>query len=182
MDRIPSSCKSLRGCAMLENSTGYDRGHERFRLGTWLAGCSSYSITVFVLLNKRDTRRGRNIFQTPMATILFIDDEDPLRKLCQTALEGAGYRVLTAESGQHGLRLFSVRRWIWPSSIFLCRAWTAWKSFDCLIRPDPPARSLRCQAAHGSGTISMRRSIWGRTTRSGSRSVCKSCWLRFIFN
>ena len=45
-------------------------------------------------------------FPSPMATILLIDDEDPLRKRCQTALEGAGYRVLTAESGQHGLRLF----------------------------------------------------------------------------
>jgi two-component system sensor histidine kinase ChiS len=43
---------------------------------------------------------------TPMATILFIDDDDPLRMLCQNALEGAGYRVLTAESGPHGLRLF----------------------------------------------------------------------------
>ena len=42
---------------------------------------------------------------TPMATILFIDDDDQLRMLCQTALEGAGYRVLIAESGQHGLRL-----------------------------------------------------------------------------
>ena len=40
-----------------------------------------------------------------MATILFIDDDEPLRVLCQTALEGAGYRVLTAESGPHGLRL-----------------------------------------------------------------------------
>ncbi|HYR60407.1 MAG TPA: response regulator [Nitrospiraceae bacterium] len=40
-----------------------------------------------------------------MATILFIDDDDPLRMLCQTALEGAGYRVLTAESGPQGLRL-----------------------------------------------------------------------------
>ena len=42
---------------------------------------------------------------TPMATILVIDDDDPLRMLCQTALEGAGFRVLTADSGPHGLRL-----------------------------------------------------------------------------
>lgn len=42
---------------------------------------------------------------TPIATILFIDDDDPLRMLCQTVLEGAGYRVLTAESGPHGLCL-----------------------------------------------------------------------------
>jgi two-component system nitrogen regulation response regulator NtrX len=40
-----------------------------------------------------------------MATILFIDDDDQARMLFQTALEAAGYRVLTAESGPHGLRL-----------------------------------------------------------------------------
>ncbi len=40
-----------------------------------------------------------------MATILFIDDEDSVRRLFQVALEGAGYRVLIAESGKHGLRL-----------------------------------------------------------------------------
>ena len=40
-----------------------------------------------------------------MATILLIDDEDQVRILFQMALEGAGYRVLAAESGQHGLRL-----------------------------------------------------------------------------
>jgi len=39
-----------------------------------------------------------------MATILLIDDEDQCDAL-QTALERAGYRVLTAESGQNGLRL-----------------------------------------------------------------------------
>jgi CheY-like chemotaxis protein len=41
----------------------------------------------------------------PMATILCIDDEESIRRLVQVALEGAGYRVLIAESGQHGLRL-----------------------------------------------------------------------------
>lgn len=40
-----------------------------------------------------------------MATILCIDDEEPVRRLFQVALEGAGYRVLTAENGRHGLRL-----------------------------------------------------------------------------
>ena len=40
-----------------------------------------------------------------MATILLIDDDDQVRRLFQVALEGAGYRVLTAESGPHGLRL-----------------------------------------------------------------------------
>jgi CheY-like chemotaxis protein len=40
-----------------------------------------------------------------MATILFIDDEDQVRMISQMALAGAGYRVLAAESGPHGLRL-----------------------------------------------------------------------------
>ena len=40
-----------------------------------------------------------------MATILLIYDEAHVRMLFQVALERAGYRVLTAENGQHGLRL-----------------------------------------------------------------------------
>ena len=42
-----------------------------------------------------------------METILLIDDDDQVRMLCQIALEDAGYRVLRAESGPHGLRLLS---------------------------------------------------------------------------
>lgn len=38
-------------------------------------------------------------------TLLIIDDEAQIRTLFQTALEGAGYRVLTAENGPDGLRL-----------------------------------------------------------------------------
>ncbi len=40
-----------------------------------------------------------------MATLLLIDDEEQVRILFQVALEGAGYRVLTAENGKHGLHL-----------------------------------------------------------------------------
>jgi DNA-binding response OmpR family regulator len=40
-----------------------------------------------------------------MTTILLIDDEEPVRMLFQMALAQAGYHVLTAESGLHGLRL-----------------------------------------------------------------------------
>ena len=40
-----------------------------------------------------------------MATLLLIDDEEQVRMLFQVALEEAGYRVLTAENGKHGLRL-----------------------------------------------------------------------------
>ena len=40
-----------------------------------------------------------------MATILLIDDDDQVRRVFQVALAGAGYRVLVAENGKHGLRL-----------------------------------------------------------------------------
>lgn len=40
-----------------------------------------------------------------MATILLIDDQESIRSLYTAGLEGAGYRVLTAEDGKHGLRL-----------------------------------------------------------------------------
>ena len=40
-----------------------------------------------------------------MATILCIDDEETVRRLVQVALEQAGYCVLTADNGKHGLRL-----------------------------------------------------------------------------
>ena len=40
-----------------------------------------------------------------MATILLFDDEEQVRMLFQVALVSAGYRVLMAESGPHGLRL-----------------------------------------------------------------------------
>jgi DNA-binding NtrC family response regulator len=39
-----------------------------------------------------------------MATILLIDDEESVRTLLQVALERAGYHVLIAENGKHGLR------------------------------------------------------------------------------
>ena len=41
----------------------------------------------------------------PMATILLIDDEDQVRRLFHSALEHAGYRVLSAAGGEEGLRL-----------------------------------------------------------------------------
>ena len=43
--------------------------------------------------------------QRPMATILLIDDDDQVRRLFHSALEDAGYRVLSAAGGKEGLRL-----------------------------------------------------------------------------
>lgn len=43
--------------------------------------------------------------ERPMGTILLIDDDDQARILVKIVLEDAGYRFVTADSGQQGLRL-----------------------------------------------------------------------------
>ena len=49
--------------------------------------------------------------ETPAGgTILFIDDEEALRRLAQSALERNGWRVLLAENGAEGVRLFAENR------------------------------------------------------------------------
>ena len=41
-----------------------------------------------------------------MATILVIDDEEPVRIVMRRLLERAGYRVIVAENGRTGLKAF----------------------------------------------------------------------------
>jgi len=44
-----------------------------------------------------------------MATILVIDEEEPIRALLRIALEGAGHEVLEASNGRRGLALYRAR-------------------------------------------------------------------------
>jgi two-component system response regulator (stage 0 sporulation protein F) len=44
-----------------------------------------------------------------MATILIIDDEEPIRALLRTTLESAGYEVTEASNGRIGLELYRHR-------------------------------------------------------------------------
>jgi two-component system response regulator (stage 0 sporulation protein F) len=44
-----------------------------------------------------------------MATILIIDDEEPIRALLRTALEAAGHEVMEATNGRIGLALYRHR-------------------------------------------------------------------------
>jgi two-component system response regulator (stage 0 sporulation protein F) len=46
---------------------------------------------------------------TPMATILVIDDQEPIRSLLRAALEGAGHEVLEASNGRLGLEQYRER-------------------------------------------------------------------------
>lgn len=44
-----------------------------------------------------------------MATILVIDDQEPIRALLRIVLEGAGHEVLEASNGRLGLALYRAR-------------------------------------------------------------------------
>ena len=44
-----------------------------------------------------------------MATILVIDDEEPIRALLRRTLEGAGHEILEASNGGLGLALYQAR-------------------------------------------------------------------------
>jgi len=44
-----------------------------------------------------------------MATILVIDDQEPIRVLLRQVLEGAGYEVLEASNGRRGLEVYRER-------------------------------------------------------------------------
>ena len=46
---------------------------------------------------------------TPMATILVIDDQKPIRSLLRAALEGDGHEVLEASNGRLGLEQYRKR-------------------------------------------------------------------------
>jgi DNA-binding NtrC family response regulator len=45
----------------------------------------------------------------PMAAILVIDDQGPIRALLHVALEGAGHEVRDASNGRRGLELYRKR-------------------------------------------------------------------------
>ncbi|HEX9137344.1 MAG TPA: response regulator [Nitrospirota bacterium] len=44
-----------------------------------------------------------------MATILVIDDEEPIRAFLRTVLEGDSHQILEASNGRHGLELYRER-------------------------------------------------------------------------
>ena len=49
--------------------------------------------------------------QTPLGgTVLFVDDEESLRRLARAVLERSGWRALLAENGAEGVRIFEERR------------------------------------------------------------------------
>jgi DNA-binding response OmpR family regulator len=70
----------------------------------------------YVVSKARELLRGRFNAPPPAATILVIDDSITFREQLKDALEAAGYVVLSAASGEEGLRIAADRR---PSAIIV---------------------------------------------------------------
>jgi DNA-binding response OmpR family regulator len=64
----------------------------------------------YVVAKMRALIGGHAPLVTGAPTVLLIDDSPTFREALRTAFEGAGYHVLTAESGEEGLRLAAGRR------------------------------------------------------------------------
>ncbi len=54
--------------------------------------------------------------QSTTADVLIIDDDDLIRDTLKTALEGAGYRVVTASEGEEGVAIFRTA----PTDVVVC--------------------------------------------------------------
>jgi CheY-like chemotaxis protein len=73
---------------------------------------SSFQV-VFPAVAAKPADRGSTapIMETPLGgTVLFIDDEESLRRLGKVALERSGWRALLAENGAEGVRIFQEHR------------------------------------------------------------------------
>lgn len=74
------------------------------------------------------------------AHLLLVDDDPGLLKLLGMRLTSEGYSVVTAESGQEGLRVLNREKWIWLSAI--C-AWMKWTACSCLLKSRKCSRACR---------------------------------------
>jgi two-component system, response regulator, stage 0 sporulation protein F len=79
------------------------------RVALFFLGCP-FSKASFMRLSTATVHRTTKPWRggqgdTPMATILVIEDQEPIRALLRIALEGAGHKVLEAPNGRLGLAL-----------------------------------------------------------------------------
>lgn len=58
--------------------------------------------------------------------VLVIDDELQIRRLLKVCLEGNGYRVAEAATGQEGITLAAQHPPTSSSLTSVCRTWTGW--------------------------------------------------------
>ncbi|HEY5658838.1 MAG TPA: PAS domain-containing protein [Myxococcota bacterium] len=92
------------GLATCHGIVKQNRGH------IWLLGDPDKGCTFEIYLPRAESGlvilerpRGRETAEGGNETILLIEDEEPVRRLCALALENLGYRVISAATGAEGL-------------------------------------------------------------------------------
>jgi CheY-like chemotaxis protein len=88
-------------------------------------------------------------------TVLLVDDEDAVRELARTALEMAGYRVLTAADGAEGVDAFreargEVRLVVLDASM---PRMSGRQAFEAIRQIDPEVKVLFASGYHGGGLL-----------------------------
>jgi DNA-binding response OmpR family regulator len=94
-------------------------------------------------------RRGQVVTETDVETILLIDDSVTFREALRAALEGVGYRVLVAGSGDEGLSIAATQR---PTVIIVDGVMPGEDGISVIrrIRLDAALRSTPCLLLTGS--------------------------------
>jgi len=82
-------------------------------------------------------------------TVLLIDDDDSLRRVTEYTLHQAGYRVLTANDGEQGLRLFALEK---PAVVITDIQMPGLSGYEVLarIKADSPETLVIVITAHGT--------------------------------
>ena len=92
---------------------------------------------------KAETSREHSHYQGGTETILLVDDEEQLRKSVSDILSTAGYRVLTAASGEEGLELYNSHTNIKLVIMDLCMpGMGGYCAIDRILGLDPEAKVM----------------------------------------
>ena len=90
---------------------------------------------------RRSVRAPRHAGRAGRSVVLAIDDEPAVRDLMQRFLSKEGFRVVTAASGEEGLKLAREQRPARSRWTCSCRAWTAGRCLAAL-KADPPLAAI----------------------------------------
>lgn len=111
-----------------------------------------------------------------MASILIIDDEEIIRALLRSVLEGAGYEVTEAANGRIGLELYRQNpRDLVITDILMPEL----NGLDMLLELTREFLRAKVIAISGAGEEKMSwmsRNFLARGRPSKSPLVCRSCW------
>ena len=111
-----------------------------------------------------------------MATILIIDDQESIRALLRTTLEGAGHEVTEAPNGRIGLELYRFR----PTDLVITDIlMPEMNGLDMLLeltREFLHAKVIAISGAGGEQNVLDVAKLLGARRPSRSPLACRGCW------